>query len=541
MDAAVFIGGLNQGSVPNPENNVFQSIWNEYEKVVLHSLVTSFGLDFLVHDQYGGDVDTIHNVRKIDKDPDMRYKNKRNAVAYEKNGEYDTREYHADESFAHIKRDARREFDSFGTTIEDAYVEGNILYPRNNPTIPRVHQAQLDHVISAKSIHADRGRILSGLDGKKLANNPSNLRFTNADLNLNKSDMTPDEYFHWAEESPGKVNQGGRKGEPLDESVKTKMSREYDCSKSEYDLDIALTYYASPEFITDMSAAVGLRGAEMGLRQALGFVFVQLWISTEHRIKSISEDCNLEDLLHAVEKGIQDGFENVRTQYKAIFSKIEDGFTAGALASLTTTISNIFFTTAKNLVRYTRQIYASVVQAGKVLLFNPDNYLLGERIKMTSVILATGASVLVGTMVGEAISLTPIGAVPEIGRIVTTFCSSLVSGLLSCSLLVFLDRSKFINSVISSLNEIPSDANNYREIADALEVLAAKIGKLDIEQFKTDVEGITSAVDALMDCDDQKALNTVLLDYYTQMELKLPWTGDFDSFMSDRDNRLQFG
>lgn len=48
---------------PEPEQTFFQNIWNEYERVVLQSLVTSFGLDFLVHDQFGGDVDTIQNIR----------------------------------------------------------------------------------------------------------------------------------------------------------------------------------------------------------------------------------------------------------------------------------------------------------------------------------------------------------------------------------------------------------------------------------------------------------------------------------------------
>ena len=48
--------------------NVYNSIFEEYERVVIQSLITSFGLDFLVRDQHGGDVDTIHNVRQIDKD-----------------------------------------------------------------------------------------------------------------------------------------------------------------------------------------------------------------------------------------------------------------------------------------------------------------------------------------------------------------------------------------------------------------------------------------------------------------------------------------
>ena len=35
------------------------------------------------------------------------------------------------------------------------------MIPRNNKTIPREHQGQLDHVISAKEIHEYRGRVLA--------------------------------------------------------------------------------------------------------------------------------------------------------------------------------------------------------------------------------------------------------------------------------------------------------------------------------------------------------------------------------------------
>ena len=76
-----FVAELNIGPAPGPEENVFAGIWNEYERVIMKSLITSFGLDFLVHDQHGGDVDTIHNVRKVGGDPDLMYKNSQNKAA----------------------------------------------------------------------------------------------------------------------------------------------------------------------------------------------------------------------------------------------------------------------------------------------------------------------------------------------------------------------------------------------------------------------------------------------------------------------------
>ena len=541
MDGTAFIGELKNGPGMEPEDNVFRSIWAEYERVILQSLVTSFGLDFLVHDQHGGDVDTIHNVREIGSDSKMEYKNATNAATYDARGEYDTAAYHFDKRFKQIKHDARADFDANGTKIDDAYVPGNTLIPRNNKTIPREHQGQLDHVMSAHEIHDDRGRVLAGLDGIELANDPGNLRFTNADLNLNKSDMTVEEYIQWCENNPTKVNQGGAKGEPLTEEVKDALRKEYNRAKKEYDAKLAQAYYTSPQFAKDTAAAAAKRGAEMGLRQALGFIFVEIWMCTKEELQSVPAGSSLEDMLNAVGNGIKKGLESAKSKYKEIIAKVGEGFTSGALASLTTTLCNIFFTTAKNLVRCIRQVYASVVQAGRVLLFNPQNQMLGDRIKTTTVILASGASVLAGTAVGALIAETPVGATPGIGPIVTAFCSSLVSGLLSCTLLIFLDRSKFINDLVEKLNAIPSDANNYKEIADAMEMLAAKIANLDIDQFKQDTEKFADMAMDISECDDDDAVNKILHDAYEKLGIQIPWKGDFNTFMGNKNNRLVFG
>jgi len=59
-------------------------------------------------------------------------------------------------------------------------------------------------------------------------------------------------------------------------------------------------------------------------------------------------------------------------------------------------------------------------------------------------ILSIGASVVVGVLVNEAISKTPIGAIPIAGDIIQTFCGTLVTGIMSCTLLYFLDRNEKI-------------------------------------------------------------------------------------------------
>ena len=132
----------------------------------------------------------------------------------------------------------------------------------------------------------DRGRVLAGLDGIQLANDPGNLRFTNADLNLNKSDMTVEEYIQWCEDNPTKVNRGGAKGEPLTEEVKDALRKEYNRAKKEYDAKLTKAYYTSPQFAKYTAAAASKRGVEMGLRQALGFIFVEIWMCTKEELQA---------------------------------------------------------------------------------------------------------------------------------------------------------------------------------------------------------------------------------------------------------------
>ena len=84
-----------------------------------------------------------------------------------------------------------------------------------------------------------------------------------------------------------------------------------------------------------------------------------------------------------------------------MFSKFLGGATAGVLASLTTTL---------------------IVEACKVLLINPDTYPFGERVRSTAKILATGASVVVGVLVQEALADLPLGTLPLAEDVVPVFC-----------------------------------------------------------------------------------------------------------------------
>ena len=517
---------------PHAEENVFDSIWKQYERVILESLLAAFLLDFMITDQHGGDVDTINNVRKIGSDPQMAYKNAANEAAYNNRGDYS----HAivegpGTNFQQIKHDARSAYsENNANTVKDAYTNKELHFLGKSKGRPTDKNANLDHVVAAKTIHDDKGRVLSGLSTKEIADIKENLAWTNENLNKSLSDTDKETYV---------------KDHPeLSEDTKKNLVERERIAKQEQDKRMFQAYYLDPsnpqcrQFYKDATLAAGKLGVEMGIRQALGFVFVEVYLVTKQEVQNLPAGCDFTEITKAVITGLKKGFESALSKYNEILAKFGEGFVAGGLASLCTTLCNIFVTTGKFFIKNIREISASVIRSARVLLLNPDDLELGDRFKMSTVILATGASVLAGSYVGVKLAETPIAEVPVVGDIVIRFCSTLVSGLLSCTFLVYMDRSIFMNKMIDALNALPSEVTDMKEISAYLEKYAAELYQVDIDKFKTDSEKFEDGAIKIIHSHDEQELSIVLSEIYDSFEL--PWTGDFDDFMGNKENHLVF-
>lgn len=486
----------------------------------MHSIVTSFGLDFIVRDQFGGDVDTIHGVRETGEFKNSKYKE-----AYESREQYDGVAYHHNEGYDNMIR-AARETHAF---IDDAYVPGNTIYYGKSSGLSSDRKANLDHVISAHEIYDDKARILADLDGVELANQQSNLQFTNEHLNKSMGDMSIEEYIQWREDS----------GNPLPPDVIEQMKAKDSAAREAYEERLREAYYSSDRFLIDATSAAAKRGVEMGLRQALGFVFIELWCACEDEIKALPKGVSFNDCFHAVEIGFQKGLRKVKENYREVFNQFGQGFVAGALASLTTTLINIFITTDKNMVRYIRHGCTTIVQVSNILLFNPDDLLLGDQLKSAMVSLTTGACVIAGTAVGNEVAKTPIGQHKEVGAIVQTFCASLVSGLLSCTLLIMVDRSKFMADVIKRLNVYGSKEHEIRALSEEFISIAAEVAQYDMNDFMNKVEKLNVYTGRMLNADADE-LHELLQETFEELDIDIPWVGDFDDFMSNPENCLEF-
>lgn len=543
---------------PDPKDNIMDSLFHQYERVIVESLISSFGLDFLIRDQNGGDVDTIHNVREIDKanpndDNRMTYKNSSNEIDYNSRENYSKSikaKYDSDSRYKAINAEYSEQ--KKAGTLSDAYT-GKNLSPNAN--------VDLDHVISTEEIHNDRGRVLAEISGLDLANCRENLKPTDRSINRSMGKKDIDDYLKWLNEKESQraaeIEKLRNKEEPLTDKEKSllhkfeqqaainqeQMKFHNTVARKSYEKKLAIAYYTSPKFAKDLSKAAGTVGLQMGIRQIVGLIFTEIWFSVRAEFENISTPFQLDELLTAIGNGIKKGFINAQGKYKDLINRFKDGAISGILASITTTLCNIFFTTAKNIVRIIRQSYASLVQAAEILFLNPDNYLFGERMRAVSKIIATGASVVVGTVVSEAIRGSGIDLIPDIGDIVPTFCGTFVTGILSCSLLYFLDRSESMNRLVSVLNNVPSmssEVEYFKRQAIFFEHYAAEIMQIDIKTFKEEADMYLSLASELETVEDENNLNILLKKATKLLGIEIPWGDDFNSFMNDKDAVLVF-
>ena len=533
-----FLNQVTVDYVPFEEDKVYDSIFNQYERVIIESLITSFGLDFLVRDQHGGDVDTVLNVRKIGKDKDMVYKNCQNQTDYETRGTYDYASYHNNTTFRKKHSEARKKWQETGQNIPNEYRDGaDIGFYGHTKAIPNDKKAELDHIIECKSIHDDRGRVLSGLNGVDLANAEDNLAWTDKSLNASmgawakgKNDQYKKEHGCDAPMEEVDIKAYVEAHPDLDEKTKARLMDHYRRAKKAYDKKIEIAYYTSRKFFTDTTKAALKVGFAMGLRQALGLVFSEIWFAVKKKLTTrYSEGKNL---LQSIAKGVEIGFCRAKKKYKELWDKFIEGSIAGFLSSLTNTLTNIFFTTAKSIVKIMRQSWASLVEATKILLFNPDCLPFGERIRATAKIIATGASVVAGSLVGDLIAKTGIGSIPVFGDIVQTFCSTLTTGILSCSLLYLLDRDSRVARIVNILNSIPTVddvVNHYKFEALLLEDYCAKLMDIDIDSFRNEIVNFYDALSAITPEMSQPVLNGSLKSAMEQLKIVCPY-GKYASF-----------
>ena len=462
----------------------FGSMIDELQATVLQTVAGSFGLGKLVSalDRDGGNVDTVHNARQGVYASDVERERYENRDPYDKDAVHKHKNYKEANAAMGQSRDAG--------TLHDTYTGERITQADQQD---RQRRANLDHVVAARNVHDDAGRVLAGLDTADLANVAENQAPTRQTVNTKKK-------AHDAEQLIGILEREAprRKArlEELDknrENWTVKERKEYERLSAQDKIDpqklrdkekeaqdaitdeVNKTYYTSGKFVRATAFAGVAEGAKAGIQQALGVVVVEFLAGAIAEIRDLYQQGMEKDSLIA-EARVR--LERVGSRVEAVWRDaligLRDGFVAGLLASLATTLINAFVTTAARVVRMIREGFMSLLRAVKLLVARPDGMTMREALHEASKILV-GALGLIGGIALEEVVSKQLALVPGVGLVADAAGAAIagsIAAIVTSFAVYLLDKMDLFNVVADARHEAVGKALDAR-LAASIEALDA--------------------------------------------------------------------
>lgn len=515
----------------------------ELEKTIINSLVTSFGLDFLLfEDKKGGKVDTINNVRN------GVWATTTEQQRYEQRGKYDSTAYHKDANY--IATGQKNKTQQTNGTLHDSY---------RNTEMGTHEKRNLDHVISAKEIHDDAGRVLAGLDGVKLANQDSNLQSTHETVNKSKKQVSINEYLQKLpglitshettlakyrkrlEAMPRETPQQQNKARELESKIHATekkltelkavdseaMRKRDEKARAPYEQQINYTYYTSSKFLHQTARAAGMAGLAMGTRQMLGVIMAEIWFELREQLpillENLKKNFKLKVFVESINKSLKGIWERVKARFSSFLQTFKDGVFAGIFGSLTTTVFNIFATTQKMTIKIIREVWGQLVQAIKLMIFNPGHLNFVELCQAVTSLLCISVATVVGSITYT--QLLPICTFP-FGAELAEFAGALVTGVLTLGLSYFLLYSAIAEKIWTYMGSL----SPYAETIKQFQAINAKLDRYLIElsqiEFNLDPGELQTFTQELEACNDELQRTVMLKQEVEVRGIVLPFEMD---------------
>lgn len=529
-----------------------ESLIKQYEKMVVSTLIRSFALDFMFQDQDGGNIDTPLTARKYG------IKDQEAQDSYDTRGSYRENKdsFHKHSNYINKNRKASEMRDA--GTLTDTYTGEKIMAKE---------KYDLDHTISAKEIFDDPAVYLTKLNSTDLANADSNLNHTNHSINrskkqkemqvfikdLQQSQMERDKSIAQLKNKESLSDQDRKnilRLENLNKADANKMAQADQTARKEYNSAISKAFLQEKKTWQKVGNDASKQGMKMGLRQVLGVLLTEVWVIVRKKfpilLSKLKESFTLKVFLEQVDDAFREAFEVVKKKFKTLIETFANGFLAGVLASLSTFFLNLFTGTAKNTVKIIREFWGSVTEVFSLLAFNPNNLPPGELIRAISKIIVIAASVFVGTMVSETFSKLPIAQMPVIGEALTIFVGGMATGIISISLVYFIDHSKDVAKLVSYLNNLanPIDLKQkfYSDLNLKLKMKVSEIAKVPLDELNIQLEQLSEVTVQLSSAKTLQEKNDILTKSIKLMQLDLPYENQLGlkNFMRDKTQTLHF-
>lgn len=385
-----------QAQLPKEQMN---SLFDQVSKNAIDAVVGHFGLAAAVlGSKDGGNVNTTHNARK------GIYASEAEKQRYENRGEYDSAHYHADKNYIAINK-AQGELKEQGQLTD--YMTGETLAPNA--------KTDLDHKVSAKTIHDDRARVLAEVDGAELANTWDNLAMTDSSLNRSKKAMTADEFIAHKERSLAELEKISKTRELTDKEKARKakfeaidddkLREDYQKSQENIDNKVDRAYYTSAKPYKEAVITGAKDAGKMAIHSAIGVILKEFIEGMSIELKILFKEFgneSLKDIFKRFAERLKKIWATLREKWKDI---IAGSFEAGIVSffgNLVVTVINVVFTTLKKYVQIIRAGFASLYDAIKTLFDKniPEN----ERMFKASKIFVAGLISAFTMLSAEAIT-----------------------------------------------------------------------------------------------------------------------------------------
>ncbi|MFC5707158.1 hypothetical protein [Aeromonas eucrenophila] len=541
---------------------------SELHNQVIKNLVTSFGLDFLLlEDKKGGDVDTIHNVRKWQSGDTETHISDEFKYSYENRDEYRPikKDEHGNTIFD-INGKAKREdiyrsdnnYKSRGARDKHLHKDGQLYDKYRDDTMRQHENRQLDHVISAHEVHHDAGRHLAGADGIVLANQDSNLISTyyyinnikrehsvekfvndivpqkitstkdhidNIKTRLDRTPADSPENRHKRRELEVEINSAQQKIATLESIDKEKMLAADKVTRQNYDHQINVKYYTSSKFLTNTALASLNSGVRMGMREALGIVLAEVWFELKEQFPVIfhknKQNFTLREFTADINHVLKNIWQRVTERFKDLLISFKGSAVGGILSSITNTLLNIFTTTGKTLGKFIREMWGTMVSVAKLVFFNPQKLELGDLTREVLRLISMGVSLSLGVVLNQY--LTTVMTFP-FGTEIAAFLSALATGIMTVGMTYFLDHSEIMQKIWHFLNQFKS---HYKQTLEQFQAINAKLdtylAELAKVEFNMNVDELQAFTDRLSVTNGEYERGLVLHAEMIKRNIDLPF------------------
>jgi len=424
---------------------------------VIGSVVSQFGLaSLLIDSRDGGAVTTTHNFDKgitSSSSDEAKYQKMRESRAMTGDEWKEHRKQSGyDSDFSNRRKAAFQERD----VVRDEYT-GKVL--------PKDGRAHLDHVVSAREIDTNAGMNLhlSKEDRVKAALTDDNLAFTDASINMSKSDHKMEDWMDKTKRGQDQENHerfGLDRDQALDrdKQARTSLNREVDRA-------------AVKKYTSELMATGAKDAANMAYYTAIGIVTKELAEGAIVAVKKAfaARQNGFGAMLEVFKAELMQTVARVKARWKEIAAgSIEAGITA-FLSNIVVFLINLFATTLKKFVSMIRAGFVSMVQAFKLIANPPEGMSKQEarfealKVLTAGVIgaLSLGLSAMIEKALQAIPGLQPImmftvsstdGELTTVSDVLAVALSGIAGGLLATIAVYLLDQLQ--NGAIANKLEI---------------------------------------------------------------------------------------